>query len=255
MVANKNVTWTEEEYRMHVSAARLLDEIKDDAFTMIARAVSAKQIISELDVQDHILKRYKEGGLVASIKPVVAVDEGTREPHHVSRADALIEQDNLVLVDVFAKVDAPSGIYADLTWMAYTGEQVPRKFTEIFGVVTGARDVVLEYLKSSFEKGDIFKGYMLDDVARDYITERGYGGYYIHRTGHSLGKELVGEGIHPDNYKTKDIREVTPGCGFTVEPGIYLNDFGVRSEINVYITEEGPEVTTRIQKVITKLIE
>ena len=251
----KNNTWSIEEYRLHVAAAKLLDEIKDEAFERVSKAISGNERVSEYDLQQFILKRYREEGLVSSIPPVVAVGEGSREPHHKPRGDVIIGPESLVLVDVFAKVDEPCGVYADITWMGYTGEKVPARYEEVFDIVVGARDAVLDCLESSFREGVTVRGYMLDDVARGYITGKGFGDYFIHRTGHSLGRELVGRGVHPDNYKTKDIREVVPGCGFTIEPGIYLKDYGMRSEVDVYITEKGPEVTTRIQKVITELIE
>ncbi len=250
----ESVTWSYEDYRMHVAAAKLLDEIKEDAFGFMRNALSDRKMISEYDVQQFILRKYEENRLVSSIPPIAAVGEGTREPHHKPRKDAKITPENIVLVDVFAKMDAPCGVYADITWMAYTGGEVPAEYRKIFDVVACARDAVVEHLRSSFREGVVVRGFELDDIARDYITERGYGEHFTHRTGHSLGRELVGGGVHPDNYKTKDARDVVPGCGFTVEPGIYLKDFGVRSEINVYINEEGPEVTTAIQKEITRLI-
>ncbi|MFH1788933.1 MAG: M24 family metallopeptidase [Candidatus Altiarchaeota archaeon] len=253
-MVDENPVLTMCELRLHAAAADLLCGIKDDAFKLITDAISEGRRLSEFDVKDYITRRYAEAGLVSSGMPVVAFGEGTREPHHAARNDEFIGPDTLVLVDVFAKVDEESGIYADMTWMGYTGEKIPSKYADAFAIIAGARDAVLEKLRRSFVEGIPVRGFELDDAARCFITERGLGGFFTHRTGHSLGRELVGEGVCPDNYKMKDERVVVSGSCFTVEPGVYLRDFGVRTEVDVYVSEEGMNVSTGIQNEIRRLI-
>lgn len=250
----EDVLWSAEEYLSHCEAARLLDEIREKAFNLIAESASAGEKTSEKDVQDFILKEYIINGLVSSIAPTVAFGKNSREPHHRPRKDALLKPDDIVLVDVFAKKDGPGGIYSDITWMGYTGKKIPGEYLRIFDVVAGARDAVIDKLARSFREGENVRGYELDDTAREFIKRHGLGDYFIHRTGHSLGRELVGSGVHPDNYKSREERLVVPGSGFTVEPGIYLNNYGVRSEVDVYLGVDGPVVTTQVQVEIIKLI-
>ena len=139
-------------------------------------------------------------------------------------------------------------MFADITWTAFVGEAVPERHRRVFDAVIGARDLALCEIESAFREGRPLQGWELDRAARDFIEEAGFGGYFNHRLGHSLGREVHGNAVNLDSLETRDTRELTPGIAVTIEPGIYLPDFGVRSEIDVYIDEDGPRVTTPVQR-------
>ena len=146
-------------------------------------------------------------------------------------------------------------MYADITWVAYVGDTVPEQHQDIFDIVTGARDVAVKYLEDSCQQGLAVQGWQADDVARRYIDQRGYGDYFTHRLGHSIGREVHGDAVNLDGFETRDTRRIIPGIGFSIEPGIYLPEFGVRSEIDAYMSETGPIVTSPIQREVVLILE
>ena len=146
-----------------------------------------------------------------------------------------------------AREATPESIYADITWTAYVGEQVPARHQQIFDIVTGARDSALQFLQDSFHQGEAVQGWQADAVARAYIEERGYGDYFTHRLGHSISYEVHGEAVNLDGFETRDTRRIIPGVGFSIEPGIYLPEFGVRSEIDAFMSESGPFASSPVQ--------
>jgi Xaa-Pro dipeptidase len=182
----------------------------------------------------------------------VAVNEHASDPHFETAPgpdDRAIGKGDLLLIDLWAKVkDDPRAVYYDATWMAFCGRDVPAKMREVWEAVKGARDAAVAFVQDAVRTGRTIHGYEVDDVSRGYIEARGYGPYFLHRTGHSIGYEVHGNGVNIDNLETRDQRTIIPGVCFSIEPGIYLREFGVRSEIDMYVGERAAEVTGDIQR-------
>jgi len=188
--------------------------------------------------------------------PIVAVNAHSGNPHYEPRAEgsAPIKKNDLLLLDLWCREEPHGSIWADITWMAYLGKEVPPRHREIWDIVAGARDAAVSFLKEGASLGKRIRGADVDEVARNHVRERGYAERFIHRTGHSIGLEVHGNGCNIDGLETIDDRQLIPRTGFSIEPGIYLEDFGVRSEIDVYMDERGVEVTTAVQDRIIPLL-
>lgn len=250
--------WSEEQYQSHLSACEKVAGIKDEAFKMIKNTVSAGGKIGEFEVKKFILERFEKSKMFNIDGPVVAANENSGNPHYEPSADSsrIIGRENLVLIDLWARFNKESGIFCDITWVGYTGETPPAGNIEVFDIVKTARDLVVSRLKQAWDRKETLAGHQLDEIARKHITSRGHGEDFFHRTGHSLGggDHPHGLGANLDNFETHDTRSVIPGTGFTVEPGIYLEQYGIRSEINIYMDPVlGPTVTTPAQEKILKL--
>ena len=238
----------QDEYLSHLSAAASLSIIVRQAFAYIAEAPR-----SEWDVHQFIRERYREQGLIADEGPVVAVNEHSSDPHYEPSAASPSAQGrpivpgDWVLLDLWAKEQG--GVFADITWVGHYG-QPPLKNRQVFAVVAGARDLAVEFLRKSYQRGYTPQGCQVDQVARDYITAAGYGPYFTHRLGHSLGAEVHAYSANLDDFETHDTRPLIPDLAFTIEPGIYIPEFGMRSEIDVVMTPKGPKVTTEVQRAI-----
>lgn len=248
-------TWSSSAVESHRLACHLLAGIKDQSFEWVHHAIQNGAAITEYDVQEFILQRFVDNNLETEGRPVVAVNENSADPHYVPDADrhSPIQSGDWLLVDIWARIPGDENVYSDITWVAYIGHSVPSKNAEVFTAVKNARDLVINRLKDAWAQGDKLHGYELDRIARQSIADSGYGPYFNHRTGHSIGPgEFVHAlGVNLDDFETHDTREILPGIGFSVEPGIYISEFGVRSEVNVYIDpDEGPTVTTPIQREI-----
>lgn len=231
----------------HRRAATALLRIKDEAFAYVAQALRSGQPLSEYGVQQWIAGRIAEAGLVADHDPIVAVNAHAADPHYIPTAQrhAPIRAGDLLLLDLWARETTPDAIMGDITWMALCSERVPQRYQHIADVVADARDACVAYIQGEMAAGRTVRGCDADDVCRGVIERAGYGRYFIHRTGHSLGTAGHGNGAHLDNLETNDTRRLLPGTAFTVEPGIYLpGDFGVRLEIDVLVHEAGIEITT-----------
>ncbi|MBZ0264908.1 M24 family metallopeptidase [bacterium] len=248
--------WSDEAYQIHKGTARKVACIKDEAFDLIFSHLREKKIITDVDVMEFIRHRFANEGLKTPTGPIVATNERSGDPHFEPNAayPNPIHKGDWILIDLWARVPGNRNIFSDITWVGYAGENVPQKHQEVFDIVTGARDQVVEILRERLGNGEQIQGWELDQIARDHIAKAGYGDYFIHRTGHSIGPghHLHCLGVNLDNYETHDTRLILPKTGFSVEPGIYLPEFGVRSEIDVYISQNGVEITSPIQqKVIT----
>ncbi len=240
--------WSPGQMESHRRAVRLLMATKDLAFALIREEVAGGRFPTELDVQQFILQEFRAGDLFTDHPPIVAVNEHAADPHYAPnpRENRPIGPGDVVLIDMWARENAPEAVYGDITWMGYVGEKPPRPLRDVFEVVRHARDAVVEWADERVRRGEPVHGYELDDVARGIIGKAGYGPYFIHRTGHSLGVDVHANGVNLDNLETQDRRRLMPGIGFTVEPGIYLLEqgFGVRLEIDCYVHEDEVEVTT-----------
>jgi len=247
---------TDEQLQSHISAARKLSEVMGNAFKFIREKIHQQGETDEYEVQQFITDQFRQKGLVAEHPPIVAVNENSANPHYEPTEEVHegIRKGDFVLIDMWAKEARAEAVYADITWVGYVGTSVPEKYKRIFDIVARGRDLALEFLRETAAKGELTQGWRVDKLVRDFITDQGYGQYFIHRTGHSIGSDVHGGGVNIDNLETKDLRDIIPGVAFSIEPGIYLEDFGVRSEIDVYYNEEGPQVYTPIQKEIIPIL-
>ena len=236
--------WSPQELAGHRRAAEQLREIALTAFQQVKVWREAGGRATEGRLQTWVLEAFENAGLQTSHPPIVAVDENAANPHYetgVSEVEILPGQ--VLLLDLWAGVTRDT-VYADQTWMCYTGAVVPDEVEKVWSIVRDARDQAVSVLRDKWREGWPVSGADLDDASRGVIRAAGYGDYFVHRTGHSIDKDLHGSGPHLDNFETNDSRRLLPGIGFSVEPGIYLpGRFGVRSEINVVLSEAGPEVT------------
>ena len=237
--------WTPQELDNHLRAARLVKEVALAAFERVRTWYAAGQQPTEQGLQRWVMEAFDQAGLKTNEPPIVASGEHAANPHYdpMGQSDTILATGQVLLLDLWAGTQIDT-VYADQTWMAFVGGAPPTEVAHAFDVVRDARDRTVAVLADKWREGWSVTGAELDDVARKVITAAGYGDSFVHRTGHSIDRELHGSGPHLDNYETHDDRKLMAGVGFSVEPGIYLpGRFGVRSEINVYLREDGPEVT------------
>jgi Xaa-Pro aminopeptidase len=237
LVQQFNAVWDDEQWQMHLDASRLTREAFDVAFGFIGDQIRARGRVHELDVQKQILSHFGRHGLKCNHPPIVGVGPHSGDPHYEPRPgdDGLIGRDQFVLIDLWAKFDRPRAVYSDLTRVAYTGSEIPARYVEIFNIVAAARDAGIRCVEQAFADARPLQGWQVDDATRSIIERAGYGAWFTHRTGHSIGEETHGNGANMDNFETREERRVLPGTCFSIEPGIYLPEFGVRSEVNVYV--------------------
>jgi Xaa-Pro aminopeptidase len=241
LIQEFEATWDDEQWRMHQEAATHTRTAFDAAFEFISKRVKVDGSVHELDVQARILAHFKEHGLVCDHPPIVGVGPHSGDPHYEPRpgAEGEIREGSFVLIDLWAKLDKPRAVYSDLTWTCFVGKDVPEKYEKIFQIVAKGRDAAIARVKSAFAAGEPLQGWQVDEAARTPIEQAGYGEYFVHRTGHSIGQETHGNGANMDGLETKEERRVLPRTCFSVEPGIYLPEFGVRSETNVFVDKAG----------------
>ena len=250
--------WDAAQLAGHKRAAASLGRIVNQAFERIGERLGerlgerAGPPPTEFEIAEFIRQRFREERLVTADGPIVSVNAHCSDPHYEPAAtgSSAIRPGDWVLIDLWAREDTPGSVYADITWTAYVGQCPPQRYQEIFDIVLGARDAALSYLKERHAQGTPIQGWQVDDVARRYITKWGYGEHFTHRLGHSIYQTVHGEAVNLDNFETHDTRRIIPGVGFSIEPGIYLPDFGVRSEIDAYMGEDGPAATSPVQREI-----
>ena len=242
----------EDGYRLHKEAGVIVDRIRAEAFEQIRSAVATGSSTTEYDLAQFIMRRFKENGLTTTDPPIVGTNEHPADPHFEPRPDNArpFKKGDTVLIDLWAKKNLPGAIYYDITWLGYIGEGPSAKYVEIFETVKNARDAAVQFVKDKFTKGQPCFGWQVDDACRSVVKKAGYGKYFVHRTGHSIGEEVHGNGVNIDNLETRDERKIVPGCCFSIEPGIYLEgEMAVRTEVNMFIRHDGvPEVTGEVQK-------
>ncbi len=243
--------WSPDQVRGHRHAADVVTETVMAAFQETASRISSAGSVTEYEVQQFIMSRFAAEGLVTDSPPIVGVNANASDPHYVPTAEVTgtIGPGDFLLIDLFAREDFHDSIFADITWTACFGSTVPDRISEVFDVVTRARDKGFELLAERSAASRTVQGWEVDDAVRQVTRDAGLSEYFVHRTGHNLGHDSPhGDGVNFDNLETHDTRDVIPGVGCTIEPGIYLPEFGVRSEINVYMAPGGPEITTPPQK-------
>ena len=233
--------WDEEQWQLHLEADRHTNAAFDVAWKMMAEGVRKASPVTEVDVQRAIMDHFKRHGLTTYHPPIVGVGPHSGDPHYepVPMHDSQIREGDFVLVDLWAKMDKPRGVYSDITRVGYMGKTVPAEYTKVFDVVAAARDAGVECVRAAFRAKRPLHGWEVDDATRAVIREAGYGDYFVHRTGHSIGQETHGNGANMDNLETHDERLVLKRTCFSVEPGIYLPEFGVRCEVDVFVDGDG----------------
>lgn len=232
--------WSEAQVESHQTAANALRHIVDEAFDHVREAVIRGRKLSEYALQQFILRRIQDRGMVTSSAPIAAVNEHSADPHYGPHptGSAEIHRDQLILIDLWAKRAETGSVYADITWTAYSGQRVPAKHLEIFNLVRQSRDAALNFVSCEVKAGRRPFGHEVDRVCRNVINAGGYGDKFLHRTGHSIGEEVHGNGANIDGLETLETRRLIPRTCFSIEPGIYLpGDFGIRSELDVYLSD------------------
>jgi Xaa-Pro dipeptidase len=245
LVQRFEAVWRPEQWEAHQYAARSLRSIIDEAFGYIRDAVTARGEVSEHAVQQFILGRFDAYGMRTDKPPIVAANAHSADPHFQPTPDSgMIRRGDFVLLDIWAKRREVGSVYADITWTGYVGESVPDAYRQIFRIVQHGRDAAIAFVQDAVHEGRPICGWEVDQAARDAITKAGYGDYFIHRTGHSIGEEVHGNGANMDNYESRDERHILPRTCFSIEPGIYLpGRFGVRSEVDMYVGDRVAFVT------------
>ena len=254
LVQRFEAVWDAAALESHREASAHLYDIKDRTFDLIAAEVGGGAL-TEYGVQTAMSGWFAERRLVTDSPPVVAAQASSGNPHYLPTANRHrpIRTDELVLIDLWGKMDRPGAVFADITWMAYTGGGVPDECAAVFAVARNARDAAVALVRERTRSGAPPCGWEVDRAARDVIEAAGHGEHFVHRTGHSLGEAVHGNGVHMDDYETHDERRLLAGSGFTIEPGIYLHRFGVRTEVNVFVDERDATVTGPLQAEIVAL--
>jgi len=248
--------WSDVAIATHRTASEKLYRIKDQTFEEVARRLRDGIATSEYDIQQKMVGWFKDEGLTSDSAPCVSAQENAGNPHYLATAaqHRVIRHDELVLLDLWGKLEKPGSVYADITWIGFTGSAVPERMTKAFGAICGARDAAVDIVQDAARGGREVRGFEADTAARKVLIDAGFEDAILHRTGHSLGENVHGNGAHLDDYETHDERRLLPGSGFTIEPGLYFKDFGVRTEINMVWAGNGPEVTGPRQKAILSLL-
>ena len=241
LIQQFEATWSDEQWALHQEAATHTDAAYGVAWQFIAHQIRDRGFTTEIDVQARIMKHFADTGMITDHPPIVGEGPHSGDPHYAPSAEtnSKIVPGSFVLVDLWAKMNKPHAVYSDLTRTCYVGEDVPTKINSVFKIVIAARDAGIERVKRAYAKGEPLKGWEVDAATREVIDKAGFGFAFTHRTGHNIGQETHGNGCHMDSLETREERRVMPRTCFSIEPGIYLPEFGVRSEINVYIDETG----------------
>ena len=241
LIQQFEAVWDDDQEKSHFEAAKLCRAAYDVAFDFIASEIKSKGKVLETVVQARIMKHFADSGMTTYSPPIVGVGPHSGDPHFdtSTETDTPIERGSWVLIDLWAKMNRPRAVYADYTRVAYVGGTVPEQYTKIFNIVAAARDAGIKCAKDAFAAGKPLQGWEIDNATRDVIEKAGYGEYFTHRTGHNIGQEVHGNGAHIDGLETRDDRRIIRRTCFSIEPGIYLPEFGVRSEVDVYIDKDG----------------
>ena len=252
LVSRFEATWTEDQVRSHFAARDVIDRVTEEAFREIGRGVRNGGT-EEFAIQQWIDEACRCEGLTnENDPPIVAVNANSGNPHYSPTAETSkpIREGDFVLLDIWGKTQTPGAVYYDITWTGFVGKTPSDRIRQIFEVVCGARDAGVKAVQSAIAAGRPLAGWQVDEATRGHIARAGYAQYFIHRTGHSIATSVHGNGPNMDNLETRDERAILPNTCFSIEPGIYLPEFGVRSEVDVLVRAESAEVTGRIQREI-----
>lgn len=240
LIQRFEAVWTDAQLESHQYAVTALRRIVDEAFAHVRSSLQAGRALTEYDLQQFILGRIHDAGMITSSPPIAAVNAHSADPHYgpTAAASSPVLRDSLVLIDLWAKRTEPGAVYGDITWTGFTARDVPSRHREIFDCVRRGRDAALSFVQQRVVAGQLPYGWEVDEACRQVITKAGYGERFVHRTGHSIGEEVHGNGANIDNLETQESRRLMPRTCFSIEPGIYLpGEFGIRSELDVYVSE------------------
>ena len=256
LVQRFEATWTTAQLDTHRRASDALYRIKDRAFQAAAAMLKQGTGATEYDLQGLMAGWFAEEGLVSDSAPVVAVGAHAGDPHYLPDASTSgrMSGDEVLLLDLWGKTREPGAVFADITWVGFTGSRVPEPCARAFAAAAAARDAAVALVQDATSAGRELRGWEVDRAARTVLQEAGFGAHILHRTGHSLGESVHGNGVHLDDFETHDDRRILPGTGFTIEPGLYFDAFGVRTEINMYRGEREASVTGPRQAEIVTLV-
>jgi Xaa-Pro dipeptidase len=255
LVQRFEAVWDEAALASHREASVRLYRVKDRAFAFVREALAAGRAITELDVQTVMVDAFAAEGLVSDSAPVVGAQENAGNPHYLPTLaqHRPIRRDEVLLLDLWGKLDQPGAVFADITWMGFTGRGIPEPVQRAWTAVSGARDAAAQYVLDGARAGRDLRGWQVDKAARTVLLDAGFGANILHRTGHSLGEDVHGNGVHMDDYETHDDRRLIPGTGFTIEPGLYFDTFGLRTEINMTVGVGEARITGDVQREIVEL--
>jgi Xaa-Pro aminopeptidase len=256
LVQKYEACWSPAQLESHLAAGAVIDRVVREAFQLAAKNVREKKTFTEYDLKLWILKEFEAAGITLEQGPDVAVGPHASDPHYGPTLESAspIREGDLLLLDVWGKTKAAGSVYYDITWVGYLGARVPEKMAKVFGIVREARDKAVELIQSSVTAGKPLQGWQVDKAARKVIERAGYGKYFFHRTGHNIGQTVHGNGVNMDGLETHDVRHLIPKTCNSIEPGIYLPEFGIRSEVNVYVGEKEARITGAVQKEILALL-
>jgi Xaa-Pro aminopeptidase len=255
LVQQFEARWSEAQLASHRAASEALYRIKDRAFEWTSALLKKRASATEYDLQQLMVQWFSDEGLVSDSAPVVAVRGNAGNPHYLPSAErsSPVVADEVLLLDLWGKRTEPGAVFADITWVGFTGRRAPAPLAEAFAAAAGARDAAIALVQDAATSGRELRGWEADRAARAVLERAGFGAHILHRTGHSLGETVHGNGVHLDDYETHDDRRILPGTGFTIEPGLYFDTYGVRTEINMFRGEREATVTGPRQSEIVML--
>jgi Xaa-Pro dipeptidase len=247
--------WSPEALESHLEAGRRVDKVRAEAFALISERTRSRAAVSELEVKQLVRSGFADAGLITDHGPIVGVNANASNPHYEPNEErnSPIRPGDWVLIDMWAKLDHPDAVYYDITWTGFCGDRPPDEMTKVFETVKNARDAAIARVTEGVAAREDIRGYQVDDACRGVIQASGYGEYFTHRTGHSIGVEVHGNGANMDNFENHDERRLMPWTCFSIEPGIYLPHFGVRSEVNMFVGDKEALVTGEIQTRMQRL--
>ena len=256
LVQKFEAAWTPAQFESHWQAGQIVHRVTQEAFARAGAFVREKKSLTEYELQQWMAAQFRLHSVTADGPPIVGVNRNAGNPHYEPAANgsAPIREGDLLLLDVWGKLEKPGSVYYDITWMGYLGATVPARFAKIFQVVSGARDAAINFVRTSIAAGREIQGWQVDRAAREVIRKAGYAKYFTHRTGHSIGQDVHGNGANMDGLEMHDNRRLIPHTCFSIEPGIYLPEFGVRSEVNMYVDDGEARVTGPIQQEIIPIL-
>ena len=256
LIQRFSAVWDADAITTHRQASDKLYRVKDRAFDAVAQRVRDGVATTEYDIQQLMAGWFRDEGLISDADPNVSAQENAGNPHYLPTASVnrAIRAEEIVLLDLWGKLDRPGAVYADITWIGYTGRRAPDRFTTAFATICAARDAAVALVQQAARAGRELRGFEVDRAASSVLRDAGYGEQILHRTGHSLGESVHGNGVNMDDYETHDDRRLLAGTGFTIEPGVYFDDFGVRTEINMIVAPRDAAVTGPLQTDILALV-
>ena len=256
LVQRFSTIWDADAVATHRHASDALYRVKDQAFEAVARRLRDGVATTEYDIQQLMAGWFRDEGLVTDADPNVSAAENSGNPHYLPTASAhrAIRPEEIVLLDLWGKLERPGAVFADITWVGYTGRRVPERYGRAFAAIAAGRDAAVSLVQQTLRAGRELRGFEVDRAASSVLRDAGYGDRILHRTGHSLGTSVHGNGVNIDDYETHDDRRLLPGTGFTIEPGVYFDDFGVRTEINMIVAPHDAAVTGPLQTEILPLV-